>query len=127
MNDPCDSHPKKGFKRITNAFLFSANGLKKTWKHEAAFRQEVVLCLMALMALILIDFSHQQRAILIFVTLMVLVVELLNTAIETIVDRIGPEHHKLSGRAKDMGSAAVLMSLCATGLCWLFMIWDVLQ
>lgn len=127
MTDPQGSHPKTGLRRIVNAFSFSANGLRKTWKHEAAFRQEVNLLLVALVILAVFDFNNTERAILVFVSLTVLVVELLNTAVETVVDRIGPEHHKLSGRAKDMGSAAVLMSLIAAGLCWLFIGYDVLQ
>ena len=98
-------------KRIALAGVYSVKGLVAAFRHETAFRQEVVLAVIALLVTLLMDVSRAERALLTMVTILVLIVELLNSAIEAIVDRIGPEIHELSGRAKDMGSAAVMMSL----------------
>lgn len=100
-----------GLTRVLAAFKYSGKGLRAAWRHEAAFRQECTLALLMLPLALLLAQSLTQLALLIAVCVLVLVVELLNSAVEAVVDRIGPEHHDLAGRAKDMGSAAVLLSL----------------
>jgi diacylglycerol kinase (ATP) len=111
-----------GLRRIWNAGLYSIAGIRAAWKNEAAFRQELVLCVLLLPAALWIGNSAVQRGLLIGTCLLVLVVELLNSAIEAVVDRIGDDIHKLSGRAKDMGSAAVLIALLMTVICWALVI-----
>jgi diacylglycerol kinase (ATP) len=111
-----------GLRRIWNAGLYSIAGIRAAWKNEAAFRQELVLCVLLLPAALWIGNSAVQRGLLIGTCLLVLVVELLNSAIEAVVDRIGDDIHKLSGRAKDMGSAAVLAALLMAVICWALVI-----
>lgn len=110
--------PHTGLRRVVYAAGYSWKGFKSTWKHEAAFRQEVILiAIMAPFAFWLGE-TASERAILIGVLLIVLVVELLNSAVESVVDRISDEYHKLSGRAKDQGSAAVFLSFFIAILVW---------
>jgi len=108
----------KGIKRLIAATRYSAKGLQAAWKHESAFRQESLLGLIMLPLALLLGETVAQRAVLIGVCFLVLIVELLNSAIEAAVDRIGTEHHELAGRAKDMGSAAVSLSLLLVWLTW---------
>jgi diacylglycerol kinase (ATP) len=112
-----------GIRRILHASRYSAQGFGHAWRHEAAFRQEFVLCLMLLPLALWLGRTGIEELLLIGSCLLVLIVELLNSAIEAIVDRIGPEHHELSGRAKDMGSAAVFLSLLVLGLTWVVIAW----
>ena len=108
----------KGLKRLINACYFSVAGFRATWQHEEAFRQEVLLLVLAVpLALTLVE-GAVERILLIGSVVMVLVVELLNSAIEAVVDRVGLEHHELSGRAKDIGSAAVMLSLIWAAVIW---------
>jgi len=107
-----------GLTRIINASGYSWAGLKAAFKHEAAFRQELILCLALAPLAMWLGHSAAQRAILIGSLLLVLIVELLNSAIETVVDRISEEHHELAGRAKDIGSAAVFVSLVNVVVIW---------
>ena len=111
-----------GLNRIIKAAGYSYAGFKAALQHEAAFRQEVLLCCLFIPAAMFIGETGVQRALLTAVCLLVLVVELINSAIEAIVDRVGSEHHVLSGRAKDMGSAAVTLSLCTAGITWLLIL-----
>ncbi len=111
-------NPHVGIKRIFYAAGYSWKGFKSTWKHEAAFRQEVILFSLLTPAAFWLGESFAETAVLIGVLLFVLVVELLNSAVESVVDRIGDEYHKLSGRAKDQGSAAVFLSFLIAGLVW---------
>ncbi|MGB0467675.1 MAG: diacylglycerol kinase [Pontibacterium sp.] len=113
-----------GIKRIMKASQYSMKGLAFAWKSEAAFRQEVVLFILALVAAFALDVSTVERVLLILSVGMVIVVELLNSAVEACVDRIGPEYHKLSGAAKDIGSAAVLISLLLAGLTWILILFS---
>ncbi|ABM25102.1 MULTISPECIES: diacylglycerol kinase [Shewanella] len=113
---PANNH---GIKRIFRATGFSMKGLKAAWTHEAAFRQELVLCLVMLPIALLVDISTIERLMLIFTLFIVLIVELLNSAIEAVVDRVGSEIHPLSGQAKDIASAAVFISLTLCGITWL--------
>ena len=108
----------KGLKRIVNAFFFSMAGFKATWKHEEAFRQEVLLFLLATPLAIWLTENNIERVLLIGSVGAVLLVELLNSAVEAIIDRIGFERHELSGRAKDIGSAAVMLSLVLAAMTW---------
>lgn len=105
-----------GVKRILMAGVYAVAGWRAAARHEAAFRQEAIAAAVALPVALLVDAAPVERVALVGVTLIVLVVELLNSAVEAVVDRIGPELHELSGRAKDMGSGAVLVSL----LLWLY-------
>ncbi len=108
-----------GVERIIKATAFSASGLRAAWVNEAAFRQECALAAVLIPIAFWIGPSAVERALLIGSCLLVLVVELINSAIETSIDRIGVDQHPLSGRAKDLGSAAVLMSLVLTATVWL--------
>ena len=107
-----------GIRRILRATKFSAQGLAQAWQHEAAFRQEVVLVLLLAPVAAWLGQTALERAVLIGCCLIVLIVELINSAIEAAIDRHGDEHHELSGRAKDMGSAAVLISLVLVAVVW---------
>ena len=107
-----------GIRRIVNATGYSWLGLKAAYKHESAFRQEIWLAVLMVPIGLYLGQDWVGRAALVCSVLFVLVVELLNSAIEAVVDRIGDEPHKLSGRAKDMGSAAVLIALIITALTW---------
>ena len=107
-----------GFMRLVRATRYSAQGLHQAWTHEAAFRQEIALTLVLIPAGLWLGQTPVERAVLIGCGFFVLIVELLNSAIESAIDRHGNEHHELSGRAKDQGSAAVLLSLLLTGLIW---------
>ena len=107
-----------GVTRIINATGYSMKGLKSAWINEAAFRQELVLVL-ALMPLAgWLGNSLNEILLLICISWLVVIVEVLNSAIEAVVDRIGSEHHELSGRAKDLGSAAVFIALALNALVW---------
>ena len=114
---------KSGLARLIDAAAYSANGIRACWRNEAAFRQEVLLLLVLLPLSFLVARSIEQWLLLVTPLLLLLIVELLNSAVENVVDRIGPELNDLSGRAKDMGSAAVLICLIITGLTWLTIGW----
>ena len=107
-----------GITRIINAAGYSWLGFKAAYKNEAAFRQEFWLAIILIPAGIYLGETLMDKAILICSILFVLVVELLNSAIESVVDRIGDEHHELSGRAKDMGSSAVFLAITITLIIW---------
>ncbi len=107
-----------GIRRILRATKFSAQGLAQAWQHEAAFRQELVLVLLLAPIAVWLGQTALERAVLIGCCLIVLIVELINSAIEAAIDRHGDEHHELSGRAKDMGSAAVFVSLLLVAVVW---------
>ncbi len=112
-------NPNKGFKRIVNAFGFSMQGFKAAFRHEEAFRQEVILALVLLPIAFYLDVTVVERVLLVLSVLLVLLVEIVNSAIEAVVDRFGGEYHELSGRAKDMGSAAVWLALFMLFFTWL--------
>lgn len=107
-----------GLLRAFRAARYSAQGLKQAWQHESAFRQEVTLLLLMTPVALWLGRSLVEKALLIAVCLLVIVVELINSAIEAAVDRLGSERHELSGRAKDMGSAAVSIALLIVVLVW---------
>ncbi len=107
-----------GMKRIMSAMENSMVGLKDCWKNEAAFRQEVIGCVIFLPLGLYLGEGGVEKALLAAACLQVLIVELLNSGIEAVVDRVSHEHHQLSGLAKDLGSAAVLISIAMWGLIW---------
>ena len=111
-----------GLRPLLRAFKHSVRGLAYAAKNERAFQQEIILFAVGALAAFLLTESSVERAVLIGSVAFVLVVELINSAIETIVDRIGPEQNPLSRRAKDLGSAAVLVSLAASVAIWLIVL-----
>lgn len=113
-----------GFRRIVSATFFSLAGLRAAWRHEAAFRQECALALVLVPAAFWVGQTAVERVLLVASCVLVLIVELLNTAVEATVDRFGTERHRLSGRAKDLGSAAVLVSLLLTLFVWITIGWQ---
>lgn len=118
---------KKGLRRIINAFGYSLKGFKAAWAHEAAFRQELTACVILLPLALWLEVSSLTKIMLVAVMAIVIIVELLNSAIEAAIDRIGPEAHHLSGAAKDLGSAAVLVALSLMVFVWGVVLWDVFQ
>jgi diacylglycerol kinase (ATP) len=112
-----------GLRRIVNATFFSLAGLRTAWRNEAAFRQECVLCAILIPGGLWLGQTAVERVLLVGSCLLVLIVELLNTAVETVVDRVGTDHHPLSGAAKDLGSAAVFVSLLLTLIVWASIVW----
>lgn len=108
----------KGLARIYAAFFNSLKGYKAAWENEEAFRQEAWLCAAGIPLGLWLGQGGVEKALLAGSLLLVLIVELLNTGIEIVVDRISFERHELSGRAKDVGSAAVLTSLALAGAVW---------
>ncbi len=111
-----------GLKRIIKATGYSAKGLRAAFKHEAAIRQELVMLAIAIVLVCVFDLSVIERILMLGVVVLVFIVELINSAIEAVVDRVGVEHHELSGRAKDIGSAAVMVSLAFAGFTWLYIL-----
>jgi len=118
------SKPKeKGISRIVKAFDYSMAGLHAAFSGEAAFRQIVALVAVLLPVALWLDVTRAERALLIAVLLIALIIELLNSAIEAAIDRISLERHPLSKRAKDMGSAAQLLALTMIALTWVVVLW----
>ncbi len=119
-------HPlkgRRGLRRIINAAGYSARGLQAAWAHESAFRQEVALSAVMLPAALWLGTTWVERALLIGTVVLVLTVEMLNSALEAAVDRVSLDLHPLARRAKDMGSAAVLLALLLCGGTWAAAIW----
>ena len=107
-----------GLARVWRAWCYSWQGLQEAWRVEAAFRQELLLCAVLVPLAIWLPVNALERAALLGVLVLLLIVELLNSALEAVVDRISLERHDLSRRAKDFGSAAVLLSLLLVALVW---------
>ncbi len=107
-----------GFTRIINAAGYSWLGFKAAYEHEAAFRQELWLSLLLTPVALYFGPSYADKAILMASLVFILLIEILNSALEAVVDRFGDEIHPLAGRAKDMGSAAVFLAFVITGLVW---------
>ena len=114
---------KSGMARLFDATGYSIKGIGAAWRNEAAFRQEVALCVVLFPLSFLVARSIEQWLLLTTPLFLLLIVELLNTAIENVVDRIGSERHDLSGQAKDMGSAAVLICLLMLAVSWFSIGW----
>jgi len=113
-----------GIRRVVNATFFSLAGLRTAWRSEAAFRQECALAIVLIPLGVWLGGNAVERVLLIGSCLLVLIVELLNTAVEFVVDRVGTDHHELSGRAKDLGSAAVFVSLALVLVTWGLIGWQ---
>ncbi len=113
-----------GWRRIVSATCNSFAGLRAALRHEAAFRQECALAIVLIPAAVWLGESPVEIVLLIGSVALVLIVELLNSAVEATVDRIGLDHHDLSGRAKDLGSAAVLIALALATLTWCLIGWE---
>ena len=107
-----------GLKRILRASRCSLSGIAAAFRNEAAFRQETILCLVLLPVALWVGHGGVERALLISTLLLVLITELMNTAIEVVVDRISADRNPLSGMAKDLGSAAVTMSIVLALVVW---------
>jgi diacylglycerol kinase (ATP) len=135
MTEPQESSPrngaqvesahkgKTGLRRIWNALFYSLDGLTAAFKHEDAFRQEVLLAIILIPFALWLNVSGIGKALMIASVLLILIVELLNSAVEATVDRISLENHRLAKRAKDIGSAAVLLSLLNVIVVWLLVLW----
>ena len=108
----------RGFKRMYKAVFYSYRGFMQAVQHEAAFQQEALSALILIPAACLLGVTMIERILLIVTVFLVLIVELLNTGLEAVVDRIGSEYHELSKQAKDIGSAAVLLSLILWAFVW---------
>lgn len=113
-----------GLTHLVHSTHYSWKGLKAAFRNEAAFRQEVGITVVMLPFAWWIGEGPVSWLLLVGSLFFVLIVELLNSAIENVVDRIGTEHHELSGRAKDIGSAAVMLSLIMAGLTWGLLGWE---
>lgn len=113
-----------GLRRIVNATFFSMAGFRAAWRDEAAFRQELLLSVVLIPTAFWLGRNAVERSLLVGSCLIVLIVELLNTGIENVVDRFGEERHRLSGQAKDLGSAAVFTSLVLTLVIWSLIAWE---
>lgn len=126
MNKPNElTHPaesphkgKTGLKRVLNAFFYSMDGMRAAFRHEDAFRQEVFLAALLIPGAFFTPANGLGKALMISAVLLVLIVELLNSAVEAAVDRISLENHALAKRAKDIGSAAVFLALVNVPVVW---------
>ena len=118
MSELFNKNSGTGIRRLLNACRWSIAGFRSAIQHEEAFRQEVWLALVLIPLAIWLADNGIQLALMLGSVLLVLMVEILNSAVEAVVDRIGMERHKLSGRAKDMGSAAVMLSLINVLVVW---------
>lgn len=114
---------KRGLLRIMNAFRYSADGLAAAWHHEDAFRQEMVLAAVMVPTALMLPVTLLEKILLITVVIQVLIVEILNTAVEAAIDRHSFEINPLAKRAKDLGSAAVMLSLVLAGGVWASILW----
>ncbi len=116
------NHGKPGYtgiKRVIKATGYSIQGLKAAFKHEAAVRQEFMLLVIFSPVALLLDVTTVEKILMIGVLVIVLICELLNSAIEAVVDRVGTDYHELSGRAKDIGSASVFVALTFAFCTWI--------
>ncbi|MCL6712037.1 diacylglycerol kinase [Pseudomonas sp. R2.Fl] len=116
-------HMPRGPGRILKAAIWSMQGLRAAWLHESSFRLEVYLLIVLAPLAVWLGDTAVERVLLIGSCLLVLAAELLNSAIEAVIERYGPEHHELAGRAKDMGSAAVFVLMMNVLLCWGLIFW----
>jgi diacylglycerol kinase (ATP) len=122
---PPDENPfkgRKGMARLVQAFASSLGGIQAAFRHESAFRQEVIAAVILLPIAAFVDVTIAERALLVGSVLLLLIVELLNSAIENAIDRIGYERHELSKRSKEMGSAAVMLALALLVFVWMLIL-----
>ncbi|WP_043914771.1 diacylglycerol kinase [Candidatus Regiella insecticola] len=114
-----DKNKKTGLTRLYHASQYSLKGLLAVWKNEAAFRQETTVAIIAIILAYCLDFTTIERILLIGSIVLVIIVEIINSAIETAIDRIGSEQHPLSGQAKDIASAAVFITIVMAFFVWI--------
>ena len=114
---------KQGLTRLFNALGYSRDGIAAAWKNEAAFREEVILAAVAIPLAFYLGKTGVERALLVGSIVFILIVEILNSAVEAVVDKASPEKHDLAKRAKGMGSAAVLFSLINAAVIWACVLW----
>lgn len=114
--------PYHGISRIFHAFKYSLDGLSATYKSESAFRQDIVLCLIGIIIQFFIDVPTLYRILMISSLIFIIIAELINTALETVVDRIGSEKNPLSKKAKDIGSAIVMLTIVFVVVFWISLI-----
>ena len=114
---------KKGLVRLWNATGYSRDGILAAWRHEAAFREEILLAAITIPLAFYLGKTGVERALLVGSIILILIVEILNSAVEAVVDKASPEKHDLAKRAKDMGSAAVLFSLINAAVIWACVLW----
>ena len=117
-------HKTSGLRRLVNALSYSLSGLQLAWQDEAAFRQEIILAIVLVPVAFMMPVDLTQRVLLVASVMLVLVVEMINSAIEATVDRISLDIHPLAKRAKDMGSAAVMLTLTNAILTWTMTLWS---
>lgn len=113
-----------GLRRLINASRYSAQGLRSAFRHEAAFRQESWVLVVGVPCAFWVGIDLWQTAMLIASVMLIMVVEMINSALESLVDRVGTDFHELSGRTKDMGSAAVLLSILIAVVLWGAALWQ---
>jgi len=118
MDPVSEFKSKSGLKRIYSALLYSMDGFKSAWKHEHAFRQEIAVCTVGSIVALALKISAFEKLVLIGVLALILIVELINSSIEAVVDRVSLERHPLSKNAKDFGSAAVLLTCLLAAAAW---------
>lgn len=118
MSVPVNKPGTRGLRHVVKAFTFSMQGLRAAVANEEAFRLELLAVVIMFPLALWLGANGVERALLAGSLLLVLIVELINSALEAVVDRVGTEHHELSGRAKDIGSAAVFIALCNVALIW---------
>lgn len=114
---------RTGIKRLFYATGYSIQGLKAAWLNEAAIRQETVTSILLITTTFFLPVTKIEQIMMIGCLVLVVIVELMNSAVEAVVDRVGSEWHELSGRAKDIGSAAVLIALIFSTFTWMFILW----
>lgn len=123
MQENIQPYNGRGISRLLRAFLCSMLGLRQAFVKEAAFRQELALAVILTPVAWRLGEGRVEQVMLIASLLLLLIVELLNSAVEAAIDRIGPEYHPLSGRAKDIGSAAVFLAMINAALVWAALLW----
>ena len=114
---------KKGLVRLWNATGYSRDGILAAWRHEAAFREEILLAAITIPLAFYLGKTGVERALLVGSIILILIVEILNSAVEAVVDKASPEKHDLAQRAKHLGSAAVLFSLTNAAVIWACILW----
>jgi len=123
MSDAAGFKGKKGLTRLWNALGYSRDGIRAAWQNEAAFREEILLAAIALPLAFYLGKTGVERALMVSSIVLILIVEILNSAVEAVVDKASPEKNELAKRAKDMGSAAVLLSLINAAAIWACLLW----
>jgi len=123
MADDLGPHRPRGLGGTLKAARWSLQGLKAAWRHESSFRTEVYLCVLLVPLALWLGQTGMERALLVGSCLLVLAAELLNSAIEAVIERYGNEWHELAGRAKDMGSAATFVLMMNVLLVWTLILW----